>query len=239
MTPVPKKYILNEIKDTRKIACLSDYSKIYEGFLKKWILEDLSESESISQFGGKKGIGVEHMIVCMVDRILKLLDTQEGKAAVLSSQYDWSNAFERQDPSLTLQKLLRMNIRSSLIPILIDFWSGRCMQIKLNGQQAGPFHLVGGSPAGSFLGQLCYTTGCQDNTQELNIKEEDKCQYIDDLNLLEFICMADLLQDYDFRSHVASDIGLNQRFLPPASTRSQGFHDGIALWTIQNKTKLN
>lgn len=133
----------------RQIACLNDYSKIYEGFLKKWILEDFSERESFSQFGGTKGIGVEHMIVCMVDRILKLLETLEGKAAVLSSQYNWSNAFECQDPTITIQKFIRMNIWSSLIPILIDFMCGRSMQIKFNGEQAGPFNLVGGSPAGS------------------------------------------------------------------------------------------
>ena len=113
------------------------------------------------------------------------------------------------------------------------------MKIKFNSQQAGPYKLVGGSPAGSFLGQLSYTTGCYDNTEALDIEEEDKYQYIDDLNLLELIFMADLLQQYDFRSHVASDIGLDQRFLPPSSTRSQGFHDGIALWTSENKTKLN
>ena len=48
--------------------------------------EDLLESESFSQFGGKKGIGAEHMIVCMVDRILKLLETTEGKAAVIKKK---------------------------------------------------------------------------------------------------------------------------------------------------------
>ena len=179
------------------------------------------------------------MIFCMVDRILKLLDTSEGRKAVLSSQYDWANAFDRQDPTKTIQKLISMNIRSSLIPILIDFLSGRSMQIKFNSEQAGPFYLVGGSPAGSFLGQLCYTTGCYDNTETLNIEEEDKYQYIDDLNLLDLILMTNLLQEYDFRAHVASDIGIGQRFLPPRSTRSQGFHDGIALWTAQNQTKLN
>ena len=62
VTPVPKKEVLSEIKDTRKIACLSDFCKIYEGFLKKWILEDLAKNESFSQFGGKKGVGAEHMI---------------------------------------------------------------------------------------------------------------------------------------------------------------------------------
>ena len=107
MVPVPKKDILKDIKDTRKIACLSDFCKIYEGFLKTWILEDLSKSESFSQFGGKSGIGAEHMLVCMVDRILKLLDTPKGRAAVISSQYNWQNAYDRQDPTKPYKNLLR------------------------------------------------------------------------------------------------------------------------------------
>ena len=85
------------------------YSKIYEAFLKKWILEDIAENVSFSQFGGKKDIGAEHMIVCMVDRILKLLDTPETRIAVISSQYDWANAYDRQDPSKTIQKFISLN----------------------------------------------------------------------------------------------------------------------------------
>ena len=153
MTPVPKKEYLKEIKDTRKITCLSDFGKIYEGFLKTWILEDILEKESFSQFGGKKGIGSEHMLVCMVDRILKLLNTKEGRALVLRSQYDWSGAFDRQDPTKTVSKFIAMGIRSSLIPVLIDFLSGRSMRLKFNGKQAGPWQLVGGSPQGSYMGQ--------------------------------------------------------------------------------------
>ena len=177
------------------------------------------DSDSFSQFGGKKVIGAEHMLVCMVDRIFKLLETREGRAAVISSQYDWQNAFERQDPTKTIQKLINMRICFSLIRILIDFYLE--------------------NPAGSFLGQLCYTTGCYDNTEELDIEEDDKYQYIDDLTLLELIIIGDLLQVYDFRSHVASDIALDQRFLPPSSTKTQNFQDGMALWTEQNLTKLN
>ena len=238
VTPVPKKEYLKEIKDTRKISCLSDFCKIYEDFLKKWISDDISENESFRQFGGKKGIGAEHMLVCMVDRILKLLDTVEGRALVIRSQYDWSNAFDRQDPTKTVQKFIAMGICPSLIPVLIDFLSGRSMHIKYNGKQAGPFKLVGGSPQGSFLGQLAYTTGSYDNTEQLNI-EEDKFQYIDDLDLLELIILTDVLIQNDFRAHVASDIAIGQRFLPPSSTKTQTFHDGIALWTRQNMMKLN
>ena len=151
VVPVPKKDILKEVKDPCKISCLSDFCKIYESFLKTWILEDLAKSESFSQFGGKSGIGAEHMLVCMVDRILKLLETTEGRAVVISSQYDWSNAFDRQDPTKTIQEFIRMNIRPSLIPILIDFLSNRSMKIKFNKEQVGPFPLVGARRKGVLL----------------------------------------------------------------------------------------
>ena len=239
VSPVPKKEYLKVIKDTRKIACLSDFCKIYESFLKTWILEDISHNESFSQFGGKKGVGAEHMIVCMVDRILKLLDTPEGRALVISSQYDWENAFDRQDPTSTVKKFSLMGVRSSLIPVIIDFLSARSMQIKFNNKIAGPFELVGGSPQGSFIGQICYSTGSHDNTEEIGVEDEDKYQYVDDLNLLDLIIMSDVLIQYNFRAHVASDIAIGQRFLPPSATRTQFYNNGIALWTQQNHMKLN
>ena len=51
--------------------------------------------------------------------------------------------------------------------------------------------------------------------------------------------MTDVLIQYDFLHHVASDIGIDQRFLPPSSTKTQGYNDGIVLWTNQNLAKLN
>ena len=103
----------------------------------------MSEGESFSQFGGKSGVGAEHILV---DRILKMLDTTEGCAAVISSQYNWANAFDRQDPPKNIQKFIKMNIRPSYIPIRIDFLSNRSMKIKLNQDQVEPFKLGGGSP---------------------------------------------------------------------------------------------
>ena len=96
---------------------------------------------------------------------------------------------------------------------------------------------MGGSQQGSFLGQICYTTGSHDNTEQLNVDEDDKLQYIDDLDLLQLIILTDILMQYDFRAHVASDIG--QRFLPAASTKTKAYHDGIVIWTQENLMKLN
>ena len=102
------------------------------------------------------------------------------------------------------------------------------MRLKYNGKEAGPWQLVGGSPQGSFLGQQAYTSGCHDNTDQLDIQEENKFQYIDDLDLLELLILTDVLIEYDFRAHVASDIAIGQRFLPPSATKTQSYHEGIS-----------
>ena len=74
-TPVPKKKTtLKELKDVRKIASTSDYSKIFEHFLLEFVHEDISKKLSKRQYGGKKGVGTEHLIVTLLDRVKKLLD---------------------------------------------------------------------------------------------------------------------------------------------------------------------
>ena len=55
VTPVPKLTHPKVIKDLRKISSTSDYSKVFESFLKDWIMEDISGNIDIGQFGGQKG----------------------------------------------------------------------------------------------------------------------------------------------------------------------------------------
>ena len=59
VTPVPKLSHPKQISDLRKISSTSDYSKLYEGFLKDWIMEDVSKNLDIGQFGGQPGIGTD------------------------------------------------------------------------------------------------------------------------------------------------------------------------------------
>ena len=67
VTPAPKISNPQGITDLRKIACTSDYSKLFEKFLKEWIMEDIGKNIDIAQFGGQKGIGTEHMLVCYIE----------------------------------------------------------------------------------------------------------------------------------------------------------------------------
>jgi hypothetical protein len=94
VTPAPKVTHPKCVKDLRKISSTSDASEVFEGFLKDWIVEDISDNIDEGQFGGQAGKGTEHMMVLLVDRILKLLDSTTDPAAVVATMVDWSNAFD-------------------------------------------------------------------------------------------------------------------------------------------------
>ena len=99
VTPVPKTapHQPENCKQVRKIASTSDYSKIFETFLRKWITEDIDRKININQFAGRKGTGTEHLIVMMMDRVLQMLD-KPGMSAVVATAVDWMGAFDRLDP---------------------------------------------------------------------------------------------------------------------------------------------
>jgi hypothetical protein len=158
VTPVPKgkpNKPLKTLKDVRKIASTSDYSKIFEYFILDLIQKDISCNLSKTQYGGKKGIGTEHLLINMIDQIRKYQDDPEKLTVVLNS-YDWSSAFDKLDPTKVAVKCINIGIRSSLVKILIDFMNGRTMEVKMNQHSSKSHNLLGGSPQGSILGQLLY-----------------------------------------------------------------------------------
>ena len=237
VTPAPKITHPQDIGDLRKISSTSDYSKVYEGFLKDWVMEDIAENIDIGQFGGQPGIGTEHLVVCLLDRVLKLLDRHSERSAIIMAGLDWSAAFDRQDPTIAVKKFIQLGVRPSLIPLLSSYLTDRKMKVKFNGEVSDFLALIGGGPQGTLLGQIEYLVQSNDNAD--NIPPEDRFKYIDDLSILQLICMSGLLIEYDFHEHVASDVGIDQKFLPAASYGIQGSLDQISTWTSENLMRLN
>ena len=65
ITPAPKVTHPKLIKELRKISSTSDYSKVFEGFLREWILDDISKNIDLSQYGGLPGTGTELMMAAL------------------------------------------------------------------------------------------------------------------------------------------------------------------------------
>ena len=237
VTPVPKhNKNIETMKDVRKIASTSDYSKIFESFLLELINEDIENKMNKTQYGGKKGVGTEHLIVELIDRIRKAQDDPE-KLAVIMNSYDWKGAFDRLDPTKVTVKCIKLGIRSSIVRILIDFMNERKMQVKMNNTTSSSYDLIGGSPQGSLIGQLLYIIGSDDAAEE--VPDEDKFKYVDDLATLDSVNTKEHLINYDFWKHVPSDIGTDERFLPPNTFKSQNINDDIVAWTHNNSMVLN
>ena len=237
VSPVPKVPEPQVLKDLRKVACTSDYNKVLESFTKDWIIEDIGKKLDLSQFGGKKGIGPEHMVVAMVDRILRLLDNNSTRSAVIKTGVDWDSAFERGDPTITVQKFLAMGLRPSLVPLVSNYLSGRQCIVKFNSAESNLTQLTGGFPQGSLIGQDAFLVTSDDCAD--HVDEDDKYRYIDDLEILELVRLTGVLLEYDVASHVPSDIGTHQQFLPPEACSTQSRLDQISLWTSSNLMKLN
>ena len=81
----------------------------------------------------KKGSGTEHILVCLVDRVLKLLDQNTIQSMVVMSGVDLRQAFDRNDLTKTAQKIIKLGLCPSLVPIVIDFMLERKIQVKFNG----------------------------------------------------------------------------------------------------------
>jgi hypothetical protein len=177
------------------------------------------------------------MVVAMVDRILRLLDNNSTRSAVIKTGVDWDSAFERGDPTITVQKFLAMGLRPSLVPLVSNYLSGPQCIVKFNSAESNLTQLTGGFPQGSLIGQDAFLVTSDDCAD--HVDEDDKYRYIDDLEILELVRLTGVLLEYDVASHVPSDIGTHQQFLPPEACSTQSRLDQISLWTSSNLMKLN
>lgn len=240
ITPVPKVQSPKIIKDLRKISCTSDYSKLFERFLKNWILEDITPKLDPAQFGNQKGTGTDHLLVALVDRILRYLDQNLNSPAVIATMLDWSAAFDRQCPTIGIKRFIELGVRPAIVHVLTSYLSNRTMSVKLNGAYSGVHSMPGGGPQGTLLGVLEYLVQCNNNAD--CVDEDLRFKYVDDLTVLELISLSILshgLSSYNVKHQIPSDIGVDHLFIPAGSLRTQSYINSIAQWTEENRMLLN
>ena len=72
------------------------------------------------------------------------------------------------------------------------------------------------------------------------MKDEERYKFVDDLSLLEVINLLTVgLSSYNFKTHIASDIAIGDKFLPPENFQAQSYLNAIQEWTDLYKMKLN
>ena len=112
------------------------------------------------------------------------------------------------------------------------------MKVKWKGFTSTFRNLNGGGPQGGTLGIEEYLSQSNDNCNIMS--EEDKFKFIDDLSMLELVNLISVgIASYNFKAHVASDISIDNYYLPVENILSQKYIDSIEEWTEQKQMKLN
>ena len=156
---IPKNSNPSSLSETRNISCTSFLSKAMEAVL----LEDIRMEVAPDpiQYGGLKGCSTNHLLVDLINSILRPLE--EGNPVVVTG-VDFEKAFNRLDHHECLRQLTKLGASPASVSMIRAFLTGRSMRIKLGGELSRERPLSGGSPQGGILGCLLYCLA----TQQLN-----------------------------------------------------------------------
>jgi hypothetical protein len=240
ITPVPKVYPPEQIKQLRKISGLKNFAKICDSFLADFMTSDMLPNQDQSQDGKQKGLSTQHYLVRMINKILTATDrnSKEEAKAVVVQMIDWKSAFDKQCHRQGILSFIKNGVRKSLVPILISYFQNRQMAVKWNKELSTPYPLPGGGAQGGQLGQIEYLSQSDDNVDFLD--DGEKFKFIDDLSTLEVINLAMCgITSYNFKQHVASDIGAHGQYLPIKNVESQNHLNQIIKWTEEKMMALN
>ena len=120
-----------------------------------------------NQFGGVRGVGTDHLLVEMWQRILK--DLEDYRAATIITSIDYSKAFNRMSFQECLASLARNGASTGVLRLVATFLTNRTMTVKVGSTLSSPLEVTGGCPQGSILGVFLFNAtiddleaGCQD-----------------------------------------------------------------------------
>ena len=147
VTLLPKNKSPNNLSQLRNISCTAFFSKVLESFL----LDNLRNSIELSsrQYGGKKGQGVDHMLIEIWDQIQRSLEDEDAAVNVMA--VDFEKAFNRMDHNACISALRSLGGSPMDVGLVGAFLHNRHMSVRINDTHSLPKHVPGGAPQGSIL----------------------------------------------------------------------------------------
>ena len=179
IAPIPKETPAT-ISKLRPISLTSLLAKVCEGFVAKWVLDDISSAIDRNQYGSIKGSSTSHCLIEILDVFYK--GTDKGGTVGTLVVTDFSKAFDCIDHTLAIQRLYELGVRSELLPWIINFLTARRQRVQYHSALSEWETLSCGVPQGTKLGPITFL-GVINNASDESLTESFK--YVDDLSLGE------------------------------------------------------
>ena len=148
VTTIPKKNIPENLSDLRNISCTLFFSKVFEGYVMKQLLEEIAMKPN--QFGGVKGCSTTHMIVSIMQEICQ--NAEDYRSATIITAIDYAKAFNRVSYQHCLEALRKKGASTPTIRLIASFLTNRAMTVRVGEHWSNPLPVQGGCPQGSVLG---------------------------------------------------------------------------------------
>ena len=179
VVPIPKEMPAT-IAKLRPISLTALLAKVCEGFVSKWVLEDIEDSIDRNQYGSIRGSSTTHCLIELLDVFYKGTDVSNSVGALVVT--DFSKAFDCVDHILAIQKLCTLGMRSEIIPWIADFLTSRRQRVQYRSALSNWELLTCVVPQGTKFGPIIFIALIND-AAEKSITQRFK--YVDDLSLAE------------------------------------------------------
>ena len=206
--PVPKQYPPS-IDKLRPISLTDIFAKVAEGFISKWILDDIAHNIDINQFGNISGISTSHYLINLVHTMFQGSDPLQNVGTVVLT--DFSKAFDLVNHNIAIDKLLALGVRGAIVPWVINFLSDRQQCVRYNQTLSDYAQLHAGVPQGTKIGPIAFQAVINDAAQGCS---SHYWKYVDDLTFAEN-------RNCNESSSLQTDL------------------DGFLDWSLRNQLKLN
>ena len=176
VTPIPKVSNPKGVSDLRPISLTPVVSKVFEHFLKKWLLEDFCDKIDPCQYGFIKESSTVHYLIKIVEEALEHLENKDAFVEIL--QADLEKAFDKSSHPDILESMT--DFRPFLIRIVYSFLHGRQQCVSADGVQSDFLEVFCGIPQGTKTGPVLFLILCN----KIATWHENRAKFADDLSLL-------------------------------------------------------
>ena len=173
--PANKKSNPETFKDYRPISLLYHLSKIVERIISNRIQEKIPSTPN--QYAYTRQIGTTDALVKFSSDVCHYLD-DKNVLLVQSVMLDFSKAFDRMRPDLTISKLIGLKVDTYLVRLIQDFFTNRQHCVKFKGCMSSFKDINVGVPQGTVLGPILWNLFISDFSPSV-----DHVKYADDITL--------------------------------------------------------
>ena len=193
----------------RPLSLTDIFAKVAEGFIAKWVVQDIQDSVDINQFGNIQGVSTAHYLLNLMDVLFQGADKPKNIGTVVLT--DFSKAFDLVNHSVAIQKLIHLGVRGTIVPWICSFLYGRKQCVRYNQTSSDFLPLFAGVPQGTKLGPIAFQAVINDAAVG---GTAHYWKYVDDLTFAE--------------NRLSSEL-----------SNLQGDLDGFLNWSVTNQLKLN